>query len=106
MYHLGMNVGGENEDSRNSFQSATDSEHSGEQNRSPAALSASQHNIPQGMASSFNISVPTHNNGLNSSKVSSPKITMCEYKTTGYMQCLFNPLPPRHSSLMIKIIWH
>lgn len=67
MYHLGMNVGGENDDSRHSFHSATDSENSGDYNRkSPSSSSASQINIHSESSGSFSITASTFNSSLQS----------------------------------------
>ena len=59
MYHLGMNLAGENEDSRQSFQSATDSETSQSNIRkSPAEPSQIVINESSG---SFSITAPSEN---------------------------------------------
>lgn len=82
MYHLGINIGGENEDSRQSFQSATDSENSPDNNtKSPNSSSAPQLNIPQATTQSFDITASTFERNVSSSKVES------ENNEVGFVNC-------------------
>jgi hypothetical protein len=77
MYHLGMNVAGENEDSRQSFQSVADSEVSESNTRkSPSEPSQIVINESSG---SFSITAPSANHSNSNDKVRCP----CQFLDIG-----------------------
>ena len=68
MFHLGINVAGENEDSRQSFQSITDSE-SSETNARKSPASEPSHIVINDTSGLFSITAPSGNTSNTSSKV-------------------------------------